>query len=213
MSTEISHHHHHAGGYSEPGVQQAILTEIRFLRESIGEVKATVASYPALIERQASTEQRQQETENRFVDALEKVETSIIRIHERMDEVRDIVQRDLVDVKEEFRNFREEHRREVVDMITTGTAGLNAQMVELTRKVNDVKTETESWVNQGRGAWKVASILWGTIQAIILGAILWVFTEVQSVRDWKNVVEYKFQVIEQRHKGEDDETSSRPQAR
>jgi hypothetical protein len=201
MSTELSQHLHAA---HDSGVQQAILTEMRFLREAVGEVKTTVASYPALIERQAATEQRQQETENRFVDALEKVESSIIRIHERMDEVRDIVQRDMIDVKEQFRSFREEHRREVTEMITTSQSVLITQMGDLTKKVTETKSETETWINQGKGAWKAASILWGAIQAVVVALMVWFFSEVQSIRDWKNVAEYKFQMIEQRHKGEDD---------
>ena len=136
----------------DTGMQQAILTEIRNLRDTVTEVKTRIASYPALIERQAATEQRQQETENRFADALEKVESSIIRIHDRMDEVRDIVQKDMLDVKDDFRTFREEHRKEVIALIDANTSGHTTQIAELTREVSEVKSETEGWINKGKGA-------------------------------------------------------------
>jgi trehalose-6-phosphate synthase len=142
----------HTVNVIDTGMQQAILTEIRNMRDTVTEVRTTVASYPALIERQATTEQRQQETEGRFADALEKVEQSIIRIHDRMDEVRDIVQKDMMDVKEDFRSFRDEHRKEVVTLIEANTSSYGKQVADLTRKVTEVKTETEGWINKGKGA-------------------------------------------------------------
>ena len=187
----------------DTGMQQAILTEIRNLRDTVTEVKTTIASYPALIERQATTEQRQQETENRFADALEKVESSIIRIHDRMDEVRDIVQKDMLDVKDDFRTFREEHRKEVIALIDANTSGHTTQIAELTRKVNEAKSETEGWINKGKGAWFVASILWGVIQIAIIAMMGWFFTEVRQLHDWKIVSDHKFEQIERRHIGED----------
>jgi hypothetical protein len=193
----------------DTGMQQAILTEMRFLRDAVTEVKTTVASYPALIERQATTEQRQQETENRFADALVKVEQSIIRIHDRMDEVRDIVQKDMIDVKEDFRTFRDEHRKEVSTLIEATTGNLSAHISDLSKKVSDVKSETESWVNKGKGAWFVASILWGVIQLAIVAMMGWFFTEVRGLHDWKIITEHKFEEIDRRHGGED---SVRPPA-
>lgn len=187
----------------DTGMQQAILTEIRNLRDTVTEVKTRIASYPALIERQAATEQRQQETENRFADALEKVESSIIRIHDRMDEVRDIVQKDMLDVKDDFRTFREEHRKEVIALIDANTSGHTTQIAELTREVSEVKSETEGWINKGKGAWFVASILWGVIQIAIIAMMGWFFTEVRQLHDWKIVSDHKFEQIERRHIGED----------
>ena len=187
----------------DTGMQQAILTEIRNLRDTVTEVKTRIASYPALIERQAATEQRQQETENRFADALEKVESSIIRIHDRMDEVRDIVQKDMLDVKDDFRTFREEHRKEVIALIDANTSGHTTQIAELTREVSEVKSETEGWINKGKGAWFVASILWGVIQIAIIAMMGWFLTEVRQLHDWKIVSDHKFEQIERRHIGED----------
>jgi hypothetical protein len=194
---------HQAINVIDTGMQQAILTEIRNLRDTVTEVRTTVASYPALIERQATTEQRQQETENRFADALEKVEQSIIRIHDRMDEVRDIVQKDMIDVKEDFREFRDEHRKEVIALIDANTSAYAIQISDLTKKVTEVKTETEGWINKGKGAWFVASILWSVIQLAIIAMMGWFFTEVRSLHDWKIVAEHRFETIERRHDGED----------
>ena len=193
----------HTVNVIDTGMQQAILTEIRNMRDTVTEVRTTVASYPALIERQATTEQRQQETEGRFADALEKVEQSIIRIHDRMDEVRDIVQKDMMDVKEDFRSFRDEHRKEVVTLIEANTSSYGKQVADLTRKVTEVKTETEGWINKGKGAWFVASILWGVIQLAIIAMMGWFFTEVRSLHDWKIVAEHRFETIEHRHDTED----------
>ena len=193
----------HTVNVIDTGMQQAILTEIRNMRDTVTEVRTTVASYPALIERQATTEQRQQETEGRFADALEKVEQSIIRIHDRMDEVRDIVQKDMMDVKEDFRSFRDEHRKEVVTLIEANTSSYGKQVADLTRKVTEVKTETEGWINKGKGAWFIASILWGVIQLAIIAMMGWFFTEVRSLHDWKIVAEHRFETIERRHDTED----------
>ena len=193
----------HTVNVIDTGMQQAILTEIRNMRDTVTEVRTTVASYPALIERQATTEQRQQETEGRFADALEKVEQSIIRIHDRMDEVRDIVQKDMMDVKEDFRSFRDEHRKEVVTLIEANTSSYGKQVADLTRKVTEVKTETEGWINKGKGAWFVTSLLWGVIQLAIIAMMGWFFTEVRSLHDWKIVAEHRFETIERRHDGED----------
>ena len=193
----------HTVNVIDTGMQQAILTEIRNMRDTVTEVRTTVASYPALIERQATTEQRQQETEGRFADALEKVEQSIIRIHDRMDEVRDIVQKDMMDVKEDFRSFRDEHRKEVVTLIEANTSSYGKQVADLTRKVTEVKTETAGWINKGKGAWFVASILWGVIQLAIIAMMGWFFTEVRSLHDWKIVAEHRFETIEHRHDTED----------
>ena len=193
----------HTVNVIDTGMQQAILTEIRNMRDTVTEVRTTVASYPALIERQATTEQRQQETEGRFADALEKVEQSIIRIHDRMDEVRDIVQKDMMDVKEDFRSFRDEHRKEVVTLIEANTSSYGKQVADLTRKVTEVKTETEGWINKGKGAWFIASILWGVIQLAIIAMMGWFFTEVRSLHDWKIVAEHRFETIEHRHDTED----------
>ena len=193
----------HTVNVIDTGMQQAILTEIRNMRDTVTEVRTTVASYPALIERQATTEQRQQETEGRFADALEKVEQSIIRIHDRMDEVRDIVQKDMMDVKEDFRSFRDEHRKEVVTLIEANTSSYGKQVADLTRKVTEVKTETEGWINKGKGAWFVTSLLWGVIQLAIIAMMGWFFTEVRSLHDWKIVAEHRFETIEHRHDTED----------
>jgi hypothetical protein len=196
MSHELQQNFNAPPQVIDTGVQQAILTEMRFLREAINEVKTTVSSYPALIERQASTEQRQAATEDRFVDALEKVETSIIRIHERMDEVRDIVSTDMQTVKEEFRQFREDHRKETVALVESGMGSIVSQTASLSTKVGDIKTETEGWINKGKGVWFVASIMWSAIQAIVLAVMMWFFSEVRTLHDWKVVADHRIEALE-----------------
>ena len=120
-----------------------------------------------------------------------------------MDEVRDIVQKDMIDVKEDFREFRDEHRKEVIALIDANTSAYAIQISDLTKKVTEVKTETEGWINKGKGAWFVASILWGVIQLAIIAMMGWFFTEVRSLHDWKIVAEHRFETIARRHDGED----------
>ena len=183
---------------------QVLLTEIKHLRDSMAEIRQTMSSYPALIERQASTERRQLDTETRYAEALEKVESSIIRIHDRMDEVRILVQDDTHKLRGEFRDFREAHRAEVNLQMSTAISTLTDQVRTLGSHVDSVKTETASWINKGKGAWFVASILWGTIQVGVIAAVTFMFSEIRSAHDWRIAAGHRLEVIETRHKAEDD---------
>ena len=183
---------------------QVLLTELKHLRDSVGEIRQTMSSYPALIERQASTERRQLDTENRFAEALEKVESSIGRMHDRMDEVRILVQDDTHKLRAEFRDFRESHRAEVNLQITTVVSTLTHQVRNLDTQVDTVKTETASWINKGKGAWFTASILWGIIQAGVIASVSFMFTEISSMHDWRITADHRIEAIEVRHKVADD---------
>ena len=192
---------------------QVLLTEIKHLRDSVGEIRQTMSSYPALIERQASTERRQLDTETRFAEALEKVESSIIRIHDQMDEVRVLVQDDTHKLRGEFRDFREAHRAEVSLQMSTAVSTLTDQVRNLNSQVDGVKTETASWINKGKGVWFVASILWGIIQAGVIASVSFMFTEIRSMHDWRIAADHRIEVIELRHKVEDDKGAPAPQPR
>lgn len=189
---------------------QVLLTELKHLRDSVGEIRQTMSNYPALIERQASTERRQLDTENRFAEALEKVESSIVRIHDRMDEVRILVQDDTHKLRGEFRDFRESHRAEVNLQITAVISTLTDQVRDLNTQVDTVKTETTSWINKGKGAWFAASILWGIIQVGVIASVSFMFTEISSMHDWRIAADHRIEAIEVRHKVEDDKGALSP---
>ncbi len=41
----------------------------------------------------------------------------------------------------------------------------------------------DSWVNRGKGAWWAASFLWGGIQAVVGGAVVWLFDRITQLHD------------------------------
>jgi prefoldin subunit 5 len=182
---EISTMQHGRDDGGTAGTIQVLVTEIRHLTTAVGEIKQTVNSYPALLERQATTERRQMDTDQRLAEILEKMEKSIIRVHERMDDVRAQVQDDTQKVRIEFHEFTTSHRNEIANQMTTALEVLTQSVSSLDTKVTTVKAESESWINKGKGAWFAASVLMGIIQMVIVTSIGYVATELRSMHDWQ----------------------------
>jgi hypothetical protein len=163
--------------------RQIVLTELRHLRETISDIKATMTGYPALIERQNSTEKRQIDADNRFAESLERVNMSITRVHERMDEVRELVKKDVDKLKDELREFRESHKDEVNKQVNTALNNVVSQVNTLATQVTDIKTSSDSYINKGKGAVAATSTLLGVIQVIVLSVVGWLITEIQTLHD------------------------------
>jgi hypothetical protein len=56
----------------------------------------------------------------------------------------------------------------------------------------------------------VASVLWGIIQVGIIAFVSFMFTEISSMHDWRIAADHRIEVIEVRHKVEDDKGALSP---
>jgi len=168
-----------------------VLNEIRHLRESLAEIKQTVSALPVTVERTMTTERRQMDSDTRFTTALEKVELAVIRIHDRLDDVKQGTTGESYKIRTEFLEFRETHRDEVDEFITTSITGISTRLDALAVSVAASRVETDSWVNKGKGAWTTAALVLTIAQGVAALALGWVFTEIQDLHDWRIAVESK----------------------
>ena len=212
-----------------------IAVELRHLSSAIKGIQETVSSYPAVIERQRIIESRQIEAEGRVADTLTSVNEMIVRLHTRMDEIRTLVIEDSRSSRDQINNAREDNRtfsvnlintfREEQDRQTTAVLdGITTQISNLAKiteaiqtrlttdvnilngELNNLRNETSSWINKGKGAWWAASILWGFIQVTVVAVMVNLFTDVRDLRDWKIATEQKVIRLEENNTRRDEHT-------
>jgi uncharacterized protein (DUF2344 family) len=126
-------------------------------------------------------------TINQFIARSEviadKNEKSMVRLHERIDSLNAKVGEEISSMREEIRNQHSDHRETVNNQIQTSIMALTSQVTTLDKRINDVKTETEGWINRGKGAWWSASIVWGLLGTAVLGSVAWIFGEVRTMHE------------------------------
>lgn len=66
---------------------------------------------------------------------------------------------------------------------TAVTANLSKQFEEHLQKFEDKVEEDEKLLNQGRGAWKVAAWVLGTMQAAVLAAAIYAANDIKAIHD------------------------------
>ena len=50
-------------------------------------------------------------------------------------------------------------------------------------EISQVKSELHGWINKAKGGWWIGSILWGAFGSLLVGACIWLTSEVMDMRD------------------------------
>lgn len=115
--------------------------------------------------------------------AQERNDKSMVRLHERLDELNSKLTQEVTNMKEEVRRAQEDHRGSVAHQIQTSIIAVTNQTSEMRKELTTLHTETEGWINRAKGAWWAASILWGLFGAGVLAAVAWVFSKVNNLNE------------------------------
>jgi hypothetical protein len=171
----------------------SINIDIRYIKDWIAEVKGSLTNYPVIVDRQRILDERQLLLESKLTDSLNKIADSIVRVHSRMDDVNKTLSDDSRKLNEELRDFKDKTKDDVNDQVSGAVNNLTKQLNTMNTKLDDLKQDTDSWINKGKGAWKLTSWMLGLAQTIVIAAIGWGWTEINALHDWKIITEERLQ--------------------
>jgi DNA anti-recombination protein RmuC len=157
--------------------------DIEKMEASIAQLRAAVLDTQITSGKIQSLEQTISQFIARSEVIADKNEKSMVRLHERIDSLNSKVGEEISSMRDEIRNQHQDHRETVNSQIQTSVIALTAQVGALDKRLSDVKSETEGWINRGKGAWWSASLVWGVFGTAILGSVAWLFGEVRTMHE------------------------------
>lgn len=162
---------------------EVLARDIEKVETTVNELRAAVLQ----IQISSGQIKQMEDSLGRFIERseimAERNDKSLTRLHERIDQLNNRVGEEISSMREELRNQHDEHRETVNQQIQTSVLALSTQVATLDQRIAAVKSETEGWINKGKGAWWSASVMWGVFGAALTGAVVWIFGEVRSLHD------------------------------
>lgn len=131
------------------------------------EVRSVLTQVQLLNERYTNNDRRLVESEDRNSEALKRLELQVTRVHERLDEL----------------------KVETAVQISEAISPLVAKSDSLDVAIKGVRSDLDSWINRGKGAWFIASIAAGIFQCFIVAALAWALTEIKTLHDWRITID------------------------
>ncbi len=162
---------------------EILARDIEKIEASIGQLRAAVLDTQITSGKISSLEQTISQFIARSEVIADKNEKSMVRLHERIDSLNTRVGDEISSMREEIRNQHQDHRETVNQQIQTSVIALTSQVSNLDKRLDSVKSETEGWINRGKGAWWSASIFWGLFGTGVLGTVAWLFGEVKTMHE------------------------------
>lgn len=164
-------------------------TDIVVMAGWMNEIRTSFSEIAVLTERYTQVERRLADTEERTADVLDEIKQQVVRVHDRLDAMQVAVREEVSGVRSEFRNFSDVHRGETTAQIAKAISPVWEKVDSNTKLIQDTKAELSSWINRGKGAWFVGAIFAGVFQACIVGALIWLLSEVKTTHDWRIIME------------------------
>lgn len=153
------------------------------------EIRAAMGNMAVLYERDANRERRLVESEERHAQTLTEIKQQIVRVHQRLDQMNIAVREEVSSVREEFQRFGESHRQETTAQIDKAIEPVWQKVDENARAIKETKGELDGWINRARGGWFIGSICAGVFQGCIVAVLIWVFSEIKTMHDWRIMME------------------------
>lgn len=75
---------------------------------------------------------------------------------------------------------------------------------EVRAEIEETDRKVEAWINQAKGAAWSSGLILGVVQAIVLSAVVWVFTNVTALREQDTVQKIQIQRLEEARAEETD---------
>jgi uncharacterized membrane protein YdfJ with MMPL/SSD domain len=173
--TDTTHH--------RPMTPDILARDIEKMEAAIGQLRAAVLDTQITSGKITSLEQTISQFIARSEVIADKNEKSMVRLHERIDSLNTKVGEEISSMRDEIRNQHQDHRETVNSQIQTSVIALTSQVGALDKRLSDVKSETEGWINRGKGAWWSASVVWGVFGAAVFGSVAWLFGEVRTMHE------------------------------
>lgn len=157
------------------------------------EIRSHMGNMAMLHERSAQHERRIAEQDQRTSETLGEIKQQLNLVQERLGGVADTVRDEVSGVREEFREFKDQHRRETLGQITLAIEPAVKKAEDASAVAKKVKEDLDGWINRARGGWFIGSILAGLLQSLIVAALVYVGSEVKAMHDWRIQVEARQQ--------------------
>lgn len=178
---------------------QDLAPEAQVLMGWMQEIRDGLINVQLVNERNTHNERRLLESEERSADALRSLEQHLLRVHTRLDDVSKTVREDLSSVREEMLQLIELIRADSTRQISTAMEPVTKRLDIVELEAHTARSDLDAWLNRGKGAWFVASIGLGLLQAAIIAALVWAGGEIKALHDWRINVEAVERVKDQRN--------------